>query len=208
MAIIWGSDYACTPDRSVTCSSSSDMIKHGNFLYFPSLAQQKLMLTPLHHSFGDVHCWQRHLSLCTLALTSGGAVWWFMLMSWWLGRDMRNPNPNDRWQKAKAHGKRSPICTGWAFFLGQQQLSPPSLSTYTLYKLKIIAGPFRKVLWGSSRPIRQCRQALLPFWSSLSVLPLFNYLPHLQWWGHSHLPRQFTSVPNCPYWEEIFPNVS
>lgn len=67
MAIIWGSDYACTPDHSVTYSNSSDMIKHGNFLYFPLLAQQKLMHTTSHHSFLNGLPCQRHPSLSHLS---------------------------------------------------------------------------------------------------------------------------------------------
>lgn len=74
MAIIWGTDYACTPDHGITCPSSSDMIEHGNFLYFPLLAQQKLMHTTSYHSFLSVLPCQRHPSLSTLALTSGGVV--------------------------------------------------------------------------------------------------------------------------------------
>lgn len=74
MAIIWGSDYAGTPDHGVTCSSSSDMIKHGNFLYFPLLAQQKLMHTTSHHSFLNAPPCQGQPSIPSLALTSEGIV--------------------------------------------------------------------------------------------------------------------------------------
>lgn len=60
MVVIWGSDYACTPDHSVTCSRSSDMINHGNFLYFPSLAQQTPRHTTSRHSFlNELPCQRR-----------------------------------------------------------------------------------------------------------------------------------------------------
>lgn len=60
MAAIWGSDYACTPDHSLTCSRSSDMINHDNFLHFPSLAQQTPKHTTSHHSFfNELPCQRR-----------------------------------------------------------------------------------------------------------------------------------------------------
>lgn len=60
VAVIWGSDYACTPDHGVTCSHSSDMINRGNFLHFPSLAQQTPKHTTSRHSFlNELPCQRR-----------------------------------------------------------------------------------------------------------------------------------------------------
>lgn len=56
----------CTPDDGVTCSRSPDKINHGNFLHFPSLAQQTPMHTTSRHPFlKELPC-QRRPSLLGL----------------------------------------------------------------------------------------------------------------------------------------------